>query len=271
MYAERRLVNFQPAVYKVGKKHGVEIGIGKMNRRKNTFRKATVAGILLCFLSTLFTGCKLSKKDAKEQKKWVEQMNEIYPDDHFEYVKPYHYNTSIFEEKNEAIVRSENYPNEEISVRGPSNELSSNYNCIRYEKETEEYVYDYFSDKFVCDDYEISYQIHDTFSPVENMSAEEYFQNYVDLNRIEIIIYRKDGIFPDKETMKEKLIDICKDRDEIFSFYVYCCKSKTSFSNADNTCECYYSLDMYEKRKINSLRYNDSSISEPLLVGGYAW
>ena len=107
MCAERRLVNFPPAVYKVGRKHGVEIGIGKMDLRKNTFRKATVAGILLCFLSTLITGCMISKQEAKEQKKWVEQMNEAFTDDHFKY-QGAGFDILGGQAANEARVKSEN-------------------------------------------------------------------------------------------------------------------------------------------------------------------
>ena len=49
-----------------------------MDSMKRTIRKATAVGIVMCLLAALFTGCTISKQEAKEQKKWVEQMNE-YP------------------------------------------------------------------------------------------------------------------------------------------------------------------------------------------------
>ena len=271
MCAERRLVNFPPAVYKVGRKHGVEIGIGKMDLRKNTFRKATVAGILLCFLSTLITGCMISKQEAIEQKKWVEQMNEAFTDDHFKY-QGAGFDILGGQAANEARVKSEKYPNEEIFVWGPSDDLTSNYNSIRYQKESEDYFRDYFTSKFVCDDCKVRDNSLRRASPVKDMSAEEYVQNYLQMKYVDIIIYRKSGVFPDSEVMTEKIIDICKDRDEICEFNIYCCKDKTSFENAENTCECYYHLSMHEKGKIDTLRYESKEQSGTVfLLREYTW
>ena len=271
MCAENRLVYSSPSVYKVGKKHGVEIGIGKMDRRKNTFRKATVAGILLCFLSVLFTGCLISKEELNEQEKWVDQMNSAFTDDHFEYVRP-GFDSLGGQSENEALVRSEKYPGEEIFIRETENSLITDYNSVRYKNEAENYVFEYFSGKFKCDDLQVRYSNNTRFTPIKDLSCDEFIQNYVHLDRVEIIICQKDGNFPDKEVMNEEIIGICKERDEICSFQIYCCKDKSSFEDAEKNCECVYSLCMYEERKIEYIRYEDKESSNvSFLTRDYTW
>ena len=93
--------------------------------------------------------------------------------------------------------------------------LYTNYYDILYKSESEEYFSDYFSGKFKCDGCDVKIYNRRKETPIRIMSAEEYIKDYVDLNGVDVIIYRKDGVFPDKNDMKDILVNICKERDEV--------------------------------------------------------
>lgn len=104
------------------------------------------------------------------------------------------------------------------------------------------------------------------------MTAEEYIRDYVDLNKAEVIIYRKDGVFPDENDMKEILINICKERDEVCVFTVYCCTEKTTMEEAENTYECCFDIHMDAEHSIRYIkcRYKEDNNSN-YLVSDYRW
>ena len=55
-------------------------------RRINSITLA--AGIIMCSLVVLLSGCFLNKEEYNEQKSWVDLMNDTFTDDHFEYGGP---------------------------------------------------------------------------------------------------------------------------------------------------------------------------------------
>ena len=103
------------------------------------------------------------------------------------------------------------------------------------------------------------------------MSAEEYIKDYVDLNGVDVIIYRKDGVFPDKNDMKDILVNICKEKDEVCNFTLYCCKEKTTIENVKNTCECYFHVSMETENSISHMYYKYKEGKEYDLLWNYSW
>ncbi len=220
----------------------------------------------VCSFTILFTGCFIKKEEAVKQNDWVDQMNNTFSDDHFEYGGPA-FNPIGGQSPNCAIVKSEKYPQEEIQVLETEKGLFTNYNKILYETEAEEYFAGYFSGKFECDGCEAKFWNHDQeATPIIRMTADEYIRDYVQLNEVKVIIYRKDGIFPDKDDMTEILISICKERNEVCNFTVYCCKEKTTIEEAEDVCECYFELRMDTDHSIRYSRYKykDDDKSYPL-------
>ena len=242
-----------------------------MNARGSYFRTATV-GIILCCLGILLTGCFISSEEYNGQSSWVDQMNNTFTDDHFEYGGPA-FDPIGGQSPAMAIVRSENFPQEEISLLDTEEGLFTNYNVILYRSEAEEYFTDYFSGKFECDECEVKYwNQNDDATPIQSMSANEYIRDYVDLNKAKVVIYRKDGMFPDEHDMQDILIGICKDRDEICNFTLYFCKEKTTMEEAANTCECYFDLYMDAAHSIRYIcyKYKDDN-NRSYLVSDYSW
>ena len=114
-----------------------------MNIKMSFFRKASATGIILCILAALFTGCIISKEETKEQKKWGDQMNNTFTDDHFEYSRPA-FDVLGGQSEYEAMIKSEKFPDEEIFVRQTEEGLITNYNQILFSAEAEDFVINYF-------------------------------------------------------------------------------------------------------------------------------
>ena len=126
-----------------------------MNTRSVYF-KTVAAGIILGSIIILFTGCFISEEESNEQQNWIDQMNNTFTDDHFEYGGPA-FNPIGGQSSTMAIVISEKYPQEEIGLLKTENGLITDYNNIIYRAEAEKYFCSYFSGKFECDDCEVRY------------------------------------------------------------------------------------------------------------------
>lgn len=237
-------------------------------RRINSITLA--AGIIMCSLVVLLSGCLLNKEEYNEQKSWVDLMNDTFTDDHFEYGGPA-FNSIGAQSSYCAVIKSEKYPQEEIGVFKDENRLYTNYYDILYKSESEEYFSDYFSGKFKCDGCDVKISRWQKETPIRIMSAEEYIKDYVDLNGVDVIIYRKDGVFPDKNDMKDILINICKERDEVCDFTLYCCKEKTTRENVKNTCECYFHVFMGTENSISHMNCKYKEGKEYDLLWNYSW
>ena len=218
---------------------------------KRINRRTVAAGMLLCLCATFFSGC-LSGQERKDQEKWVKELNKTFEDDQFEYTgagsgTPFGANSNV------AIARSKEFPDEKIIVRNNDGELQTNYNYIRYQKEAEDYLTEYFDGIFECDDYEVEYKPVNAFTPVEDISEREFVEEYVHLNQTRVTLYKEDGSFPSEEEMAEILVSIVKDRDEVCYITIYCCTEETATEDRSKDCVCFYTLVMNKKDTISSI------------------
>ena len=233
--------------------------------------RRSFACMIICCLAVMLTGCMIDSEEAEEQESWADVLNNTFTDDHFEYLRPA-FNTIGGQSPGCAIFRSENYPDSEITVRDTGDELITDYYKIVYDRESEEYFKNYFADRFECDDCSVNYWNNDQdATPICRMTAEEYIRDYVDLNTAEVIIYRKDGDFPDTDDMKDILTDICKERDEICVFTVYFCTEETSFEEAENNCDLVYYVSMTERNNIKRIYYRNKDGDSHDLLWEYSW
>ena len=212
-------------------------------------RRTTALGLIVCMSSVFLSGC-ISGKDRKEQKRWAKQLQEEFEDDEFEYVGA-DYNGLIGQDRNVALVRSKEYPDECVTIRNTDGELSTDYNYIRYHDDVEEYIGEYLEDYFDGDSMKVEFNAQNKMTPLEDISLKRYIRKYVCFSRVNVTLICKDGLVPSDEEMAEKLIDIAKDRDEACNITVYCCTKKVTDPAKES--ECYYTLTMNKKAMIYSI------------------
>ena len=225
-----------------------------MKTETNTRIRITALGLIICMTAVLFAGC-LSAKEVREQKMWIKKLGMVFEDDKFTYSGAAT-SGEFGKIPTIAYCTSENYPGETIIVRKEKDgELVTNYNYIRYKEDAEDYIEDYFDGIFECDDYDTYFNPHGSYTPIKDMSCKEYLKKYLELNRVQVALYKEDGIFPSEEEMTQKFIDIVEDRDEPCNITVYCCTEEVDRELLHKESMYYYTLTMNKPDKINSISY----------------
>ena len=211
-----------------------------------------MSSIMIC---SFLGGC-VGPMGRAQQKKWVEEMNEVYEDDHFEYLGPqqgeYGQDSSIAE------VSSELLPSDEYTVyiKKKDGELLSNYNRFRYEEEIQDYFHDYLDDWFdgTCKSFQISYipSSENNLTPLEDISAKKFIKKYVTFDKVRVHLYCPDGDYPSEDEIKDILIDIAKERGEKTEIVVFCSTKKYK-KNSETKYDISYDLHMKTDDKIDSI------------------
>lgn len=223
---------------------------------KKHLRKMCGVAIVLCMVISLFSGCVVGSAGRAEQKSWVKEMNEVIPDDEFEYVGPK--SGEFGQESNVAVVKTKIYPHStSIYLRKLNGELQTDYHFYRYREDVNEYIADYVKGIINGDSIEAHFIPDSKYVPLKNYSLKEYIKEFVTFDSVYIALFQKDGKFPSDDEMSQSLLKIAKNRDEICNINVYCLTEKTDDWVMKSTIA--YELTMTSERKVNriSVRYED--------------
>lgn len=217
------------------------------------FRKAAVIGMVVCMCATLFTGCPrlMTNKERDEQISWVEELNDTFKKDKFEYMGPKAGGYMEGPEKDIATAKSKKYPDQEIWVMNRDGKFQTNYNTVRYTEDMEEYIREIFEERFYCDSCEVEYLARETATPVENMDFDKYLRKYAHFNSVKVIMYQKNSAFTWEDQTVNELIKIAKQRNEACNITLYYCTEETDNPSRDSVC--YYTLTMNKAREIKSI------------------
>jgi len=220
--------------------------------------KVRYIGILMALplLAGMLTGCVVGKAGREKQKQWVEEMNKTFKDTHFEYVGPEQ--GEFGAEANIARMKADDGLG--CRVKKLNGKLLTDYNYYRYVDDVDEYFYDYFGDwvEDICDSYEVSHVAgsDDIYSPLEDISAEEYIEKYVDCDTVYVFLYEPSGDFLSEDEMRDLLINVCKDREEACVIKIYWYTEKPEKDDRFKTYVEDYSLYMKEKGTIRNIYHN---------------
>ena len=231
-----------------------------MDKKTKIIVIALMALLLLLCIPVIIYGIYSKQRE----RQWIEDMNAAFPDDHFEYIGPWiedeYYVSSEF------VVSSEKYPGKTFIIK-PSNGMGlTNYNSVRYRKDVDKYFYDYFEPWVgdLCDHYEIEFTPWEEseFTPIENITAEEYIDRYVDCSRLDIYMFEPKKKDLSTFEMVDRLIEICRDRKEKCWFDVNWYKEKTENWHRDDY-DIRYAVKMKDEDTIShiSVSYKDHAAS----------
>ena len=234
---------------------------------RKQFRKISGLAMVLCMAVSLFSGCVVGKQGREEQKAWVKEMNEVIPDDEFEYVGPK--SGEFGQESNVAVVKTKIYPHStSIYLRKLNGELQTDYHFYRYREDVNEYIADYVKGIINGDSIEAHFIPDSKYVPLKNYSLKEYIKEFVTFDSVYIALFQKDGKFPSDEEMAEKLLRIAKDRDEICNINVYCLTEKTDDWVMKSVLA--YELEMKSERKAERItcRYEEGGKTKYRTIKG---
>lgn len=198
--------------------------------------------ILTVFFNSFFMCAYLSKKFngelSEQNQKWVEKMNDTFPDDHFEYVgysKDYLTGVGDLKNKNMIVVSSEKYPDSEIRIGYYDSEkkyLVTNYNYVRYNEERKDYYDELMREYFKCDDLAINYvTFYKQYSNVNDYDALEFIQHHSVFNISVSLKY--EGDFPSQEEITRIIDQIIENEDREVRLVIYL--SHTTVHELDNS------------------------------------
>ena len=184
-------------------------------------KSAVIIVSLVLISSSLFSGCRKDPELTREQKRWISQMEEWYPDDEFTYT---HHGVGFLGsfEENVIMLKSENFPDFTYEVYEKNGELYSYYPTEYHRAAIEAYYTDTLEDCFSVSDLEVGYKDHDyTARPCERISDEEFIEKYT-TNELDIyLIFKRGDDYPSQDDI---VSDILKYADSIggdcdLSFY----------------------------------------------------
>ena len=228
--------------------------------------RASALVVSLLMTSSFLGGCVVGPLGRAEQKSWVKEMNEIYEDDHFEYLGPQQ--GEYGQESSIADVSSELLPSDEyrVYIKKKDGELLSNYNLYLYEEEIQDYFHDYMEKWFddECKSFQISYvpTNENRLTPLEDISAKKFIKNYVEFDKVRVHLCCPDGDYPSEDEIKDILIDIAEERGEKINIVVFCSTEK--YNKKKLKYDISYSLYMKDDDEIEHIyvTYSDKDLGE---------
>ena len=226
-------------------------------KRKRIMGKNKILTIALVLVMVCTSGCYYYEQNSRL--KCVETMNEMFPDDHFEYLEQVY--SDIDSESSDFYVSSQKFPDKKIRVNVSGKNITSNYNLKRYEKEIEEYFHNFFDRWYGnrCDFFEVTYRpLDNDMTPLANMTAEEYIDTYVTCKCVSLYLFSAEEYYLSEADNQEILVNICRDRNEPCRIDLQWYSEKTEdWDIYDFHIE--YTLDMKDKDTITYMyvRYQD--------------
>lgn len=191
-----------------------------------------------------------------KQKKWVDEMEDAFPEDTFEYVG--HPSSSIVIVDYDRIqVHSKKYKTDGIIVGERDGKLVSNYLAFKYNDELREEWERIFYGRFPCSDYEVSAYSQmnrkELLYPVKDISAEKFIDKYMEYDCFLILYYDDESQIPSENEMKEYILDLVEDEPHPYSISIFYCDSKYDRDEVISNYNVEYRLYMTDDDTIKSL------------------
>ena len=170
-------------------------------------KKSAITAVSLILVSSfLFSGCRKDPELTPEQKKWISQMEDWYPDDEFTYT---HHGVAFMGafEEDVIILKSENFPDFTFEFSEINGELCSYYPTEYHREAIEEYYTDTLEGYFDAKDMEVKYNDHNYRArPCEYMSDEEFIEKHT-TNELDVYLtYRKASDYPTQDEMIAQIL-----------------------------------------------------------------
>lgn len=206
-----------------------------------------------------------------KQKKWVDEMEDAFPEDTFEYVG--HPSSSIVIADYDRIqVHSKKYKTDDIIVGERDGKLVSNYLAFKYNDELREEWERIFYGRFPCSDYEVSAYSQmnrkELLYPVKDISAEKFIDKYMEYDCFLILYYDDESQIPSENEMKEYILDLVEDEPHPYSISIFYCDSKYDRDEVISNYNVEYRLYMTDDDTIKSLNvsYNGDTSKNHSLI-----
>jgi len=216
--------------------------------------KATTAIAAVLAAGFLLASC--TPFQSAKQKKWVDEMEDAFPEDTFEYVE--HPSSSIVIVDYDHIqVHSKKYKTDGIIVGERDGKLVSNYLAFKYNDELREEWERIFYGRFPCSDYEVSAYSQmnrkELLYPVKDISAEKFIDKYMEYDCFLFLYYDDESQIPSENEMKEYILDLVEDEPHPYSISIFYCDSKFDRDEAVSNYNVEYRLYMTDDDTIKSL------------------
>lgn len=234
--------------------------------RKNYLIKTAAATLVAALL---LASCTPWKK--AEQKKWIKEMSEEFPDDEFKYIgNP---STSVLIKDYDRVqVSSELYDTTNICICERDGELYSNYLAFVHEEACRDEFDRVFGSRFPCSYYTVGgyVQRFDYYMdyPVKNISADKFIEKYMDYRCYLFLFYDDVSGIPSEDEMKEYVVDLVKSEPHVYNVTIFCSDAEFTEDEAIKHCVVEYRLLMNKKDTIDSLYvdYTDSSDNDRYII-----
>lgn len=170
-------------------------------------KKSAVTAVSIILVSSfMFSGCQKDPELTREQKKWISQMEDWYPDDEFTYT---HHGVAFLGAYQEHVIilKSENFPDFTFEFSEKDGELYSYYPTEYHREAIEEYYTDTLDGYFDARKMEVKYKDHAYKSrPCEYMSDEEFIEKYT-TNELDIYLtYKNSSDYPTQDEMVAQIL-----------------------------------------------------------------
>ena len=222
---------------------------GDMEMRKFNLFKA-IAVPLAAML--LLTSCTPWAK--AEQKKWVKELGEEYPDDDFEYLgnPP----TSILiADYSRAAVSSELYDTSNIVICEKDGELYSNYPAFVHEDacrdEFDRFFKDFPCSYFTVGGYTQKFDIYTDY-PIKDISDKKFIKKYMKYECFLFLFYDDVSDIPSEKDIEDCVLDLIKSEPHKYDLTIFCSDSKYTQDEAIKNWEKKYVLKMKSEKTISS-------------------
>ena len=218
-----------------------------MKRLKTT---SVIAAVLAA--SFLLSSC-------GKHKKWIDEMEDAFPGDKFEYVG-HAPSTVLIVDYSLIQVHSKKYKTDDILVGERDGKLVTNYLAYKYDDELREEWERIFYGRFPCSDYEVSAysQKHktDLLYPAKDISADKFIDKYMEYDCFLFLYYDDESQIPSENEMKDYILDFVDDEPHPYSLNIYYCDSEYDGDDVISNYYVKYHLYMTDENTIKMLEVN---------------
>lgn len=192
-----------------------------------------------------------------QQNGWIKKLSKAFPDDTFTFNgHPKEELTGV--NYDVVIVKSELYPDANISLWKVRGDLRTNYLALAYEKDIYDELYRVLDNRFPCSSYVISQVYEDTYKgyPVEDIGSKKFIKDYMDYKCQVLLFCDDESQFPDDDEIKEILYDLIEDEPHIYTLQLYYFDAKDEELAKDEPLKYYkvrYQLFMTEEDLIKNI------------------
>lgn len=205
-------------------------------------RRIVSALLILAVGAGALTGCKRDTELTSEQKEWISQMEEWYPDDEFT-CRGHAVGFMGSRSEGSIEIESENFPDIVFEIYERDGEIYSTYPAVYHQEAAEEFFAQEAQDALGCSRVEAAYYPARTQNlPCEYVSDDEFIEEYME-NDFTLYLYYDRVSDVAQEEMVSDLLHFADDLGGDADIRVYLMSGSDSPDDVDNfpdyrlTCE----------------------------------